>query len=145
MSADVLCTGDNRDLLPSDRISDTERDQQLILQQADTILSIAEGEWPINILQGIDWLGYLTDRGVNVPALAQEVARTLEEIPNIAVRESYGEQSGRVITLSVQGFISQRPFQLTVLGQQDAGAGAESSGDNAILVPLVLSWGYTAI
>ena len=70
MSADVLCTGDNRDLLPSDLISDTEVSQQLILQQADTILSIAEGEWPTNILLGIDWIGYLTDRGINVSALA---------------------------------------------------------------------------
>ena len=145
MSADVLCTGDNRDLLPSDLISDTEVSQQLILQQADTILSIAEGEWPTNILLGIDWIGYLTDRGINVSALAQEVARTLEEIPNILVQEAYGEQAGRVLTIYVQGFISQRPFQLTVLGQQDAGFGAEVSGDNAVLVPLSLSWGYTGI
>lgn len=142
MSSDVLMTGPNRDLLPTDLITDTENRLDLVVQQMDTVVHIGEGEWPIDIREGIDWLGYFTDRDVNVNALAAEVRREFESLPNVVVSTTRGEQIFRQIVLYFEGFINQRPFRLTVLGQQDR---QEVVGDDGVFVPLVLKWGYSGI
>lgn len=142
MSADVLMTGAGGDLLPGDLITDTENSRELIAQQVDTNLHIAEGEWPVDILSGIDWLGYLTDRRVNIQALTSDVKRSMEEIPNVLITKISGQQVQRTVQLSVDGIISQVPFQVNIVTDIDSYDGL---GDDGILTPLVLQWGSTTI
>lgn len=143
MSADVLMTGRDHDLMPTDRIVDTEMSQPLIQQQLDTNLSIAEGEWFTDVFAGIDWLGYLTDRSVNLNALTQDVVRAMEEIPNVVVRSATADHQGRIVQVYIEGIIYQRPFRLTLLTQQEIKQ--EKIGSDAIYVPLVLQWGLVRI
>lgn len=142
MSADVLMTGTDGDLLPTDLITDTENSRALLAQQVDTNLHIAEGEWPVDILSGIDWIGYFTDRRVNMQALTADVKRAIEEIPNILVTTISGRQVQRTVQINIEGVISQVPFQVNIVTQPDEYTGL---GDDGILVPLVLQWGSTTI
>ena len=143
MSADVLMTGAGRDLLPTDRVTDTEVSPDLVMQQVDSILHVGEGEWVIDVFDGIDWNGFFTAKRVNLPALQEEIRRELEKIPNIKVSGITGSQLGRVVSIRVEGILSQRPFRLTVSGQESTVQ--ERTGDGAALAPLVLQWGYNRI
>lgn len=145
MSGDVLLTGEGRDLLPTDRIVDTEQGADginLSAQQMDTVVHIAEGEWLIDIREGIDWIGYLTDRRVNVQALVQEVKREFETVPGVTISSAAGEHINREILLAFEGFVRQTPFRLTVLGQQNT---SETLGDDRALAPLFLRWAFNTV
>lgn len=142
MSADVFMTGTDGDLVPSDLIADTENSTELIAQQVDTNLHISEGEWPVDILSGIDWIGYFTERRVNMQALTSDVKRNMEEIPNVLVTAISGQQIQRTVQLSIEGLMSQVPFQVNIVTDTTSYAGL---GDDGILAPLVLQWGSTTI
>ena len=142
MSADVLCTLDGRDLDPTDVLVDTEIERRLISQQVDTILSIAEGEWPTNIFAGIDWLGYMTERRVNMAALTSEISRTIEEVPNVVVSSITGSQTGRVVNITVEGSLSQNPFRATLVVNPET---RPRVGDNSLYVPFSIHWGSSGI
>ena len=142
MSADVLMTGDGGDLLPGDLIADTRTSPRLVTQQIETVLSIAEGEWFINILEGIDWIGYFTDKLVNTSALAQDVRRVAQEIPEVVISAVTSTQSGRTLIVNMEGYIHNGPFRGTLAADTSA---PETVGDNGILVPLTLRWSYSEI
>ena len=79
-SSDVLLTGKDRDLRSRDTIERTDQTVDLLTQQLDTALSIGLGEWWRNAREGVDWLGYLTERRVNTDALIEDLREAAQVV-----------------------------------------------------------------
>lgn len=104
MATDVLRTGEDYDLNPSDGYADDDTDPRLVEQHVRDALNMFRGEWIFNGSYGLDWLRIKGSKLSNLDALAVEIRRFVAAIPNMRnVNIQTSEREGRSVSITLTG------------------------------------------
>jgi hypothetical protein len=104
MASDVLRTGEDYDLNPSDGYVDDDTDPRLVEQHVRDSLNMFRGEWIFNGTYGMDWLRIKSSKLDNLTFLAAEIRRFVAAIPNMRnVNVASTEREGRSISITLTG------------------------------------------
>jgi hypothetical protein len=76
---------------------------ELAQQHATDLLNLQKGEYPLDTSFGVDWLGLLQQKKINVPAVARELKDLINSIPAITGLSLSGTQSGQTLSISGAG------------------------------------------
>ncbi len=129
MSADVLF-GDGDDFTFQDKWVNADDSVELVKQQMVIGLRMAQGDWFLNEKAGVNHVGFLTSKRVNLEAYAltcavQGISR---ENPYVDILSSSATQKDRLVTVSLEGVLIDRPFRLVTESPTSV---TSAFGDNA--------------
>jgi hypothetical protein len=109
MATDVLRTGEDFDLHPSDGYADDRDEPRVAQQHVRDALNMFRGEWCLNGNYGIDWLGIKSRKLADPALLAAEIRRFVASIPSVRnVSISTVEREGRSVSVSLLSEFARR-------------------------------------
>lgn len=109
MATDVLRTGEDYDLHPSDGYADDRDEPRVAQQHVRDALNLFRGEWCMNGNYGMDWLGIKGQKLPDPTILASEIRRFVASIPSVRnVSVSAIEREGRAVSVALLADFARR-------------------------------------
>ena len=109
MATDVLRTGEDYDLNPSDGYADDRDEPKIAQQHVRDALNMFRGEWALNGNYGMDWLRIKGSKLPEPRRFAAEVRRFIAAIPsvnNVVVTST--EREGRSVSLGISAVFARQ-------------------------------------
>lgn len=109
MATDVLRTGEDYDLNPSDGYADDRDEPRIAQQHVRDALNLFRGEWVLNGNYGMDWLRIKSTKLPDVRPFAAEVRRFVASIPSVSnVAVTSTEREGRSVSLGLSAVFARQ-------------------------------------
>lgn len=109
MATDVLRTGEDYDLNPSDGYADDRDEPKIAQQHVRDALNMFRGEWALNGNYGMDWLRIKGNKLPDARLLAAEVRRFIAAIPSVRdVVITSTEREGRTVSLAISAVFARQ-------------------------------------